>query len=85
MIRYCIPYSEVHNILSQCHDSVYGGHYGPTKIAAKVLECEFFWPTLFKDAREYVLHCDKCQRTGSISKRHEMPLTSIQEVEIFDV
>ena len=40
---------------------------------------------MFKDAREYVLHCDKCQCTGSISKRHEMPLTSIQEVEIFDV
>ena len=84
-IRHCILDSKVHDILSQCHNSVYGGQYGVTKTAAKVLECGFFWPTLFKDEREYVLHCDKCQRTGSISKRHEMPLTSIQEVEFFDV
>ena len=63
LIRRCIPDSEVHDILFQCHDSVYGGHYGATKTAAKVLECGFFWPTLFKDARKYVLHCNKCQRT----------------------
>ena len=74
----------MHDILSQCHDSVYGDQYGPTKTSTKVLECGFFWPTLFKDARECVLHCDKCQRIRSISKRYEMPLTSIQEVEIFD-
>ena len=63
LIRRCIPESEVFDVLSQCHDSVYGGHYGATKTASKVLECGFFWPTLFKDAREYVLHCDRCQRT----------------------
>ena len=85
LIRRCIPESEVFDVLSQCHDSVYGGHYGATKTASRVLECGFFWPTLFKDAREYVLHCDRCQRTGNISKRHEMPLSSIQEVELFDV
>ena len=85
LIRRCIPEAEVHSILLHCHDSSYGGHYGATKTASKVLECGFFWPTLFKDAKEYVGHCDKCQRYGSISKRNEMPLTSIQEVEIFDV
>ena len=75
----------MHDILSQCQDSVYGGHYGVTKIATKVLECGFFWPTLFIDAREYVLYCDRCQCTGNIFKRQEMPLSSIQEVKIFDV
>ncbi|XP_061356384.1 uncharacterized protein LOC133300814, partial [Gastrolobium bilobum] len=29
--------------------------------------------------------CENCQRTGNISRRHEMPLNNIQEVEIFDV
>ncbi|KAH0669895.1 hypothetical protein KY285_024033 [Solanum tuberosum] len=29
--------------------------------------------------------CDKCQRLGTISRRHEMPLSNILEVEIFDV
>ena len=29
--------------------------------------------------------CDRCQRTGNIGRRNEMPLTNILEVEIFDV
>ena len=73
------------DVLSYCHDSVYGGHFGATKTAAKVFECGFFWLTLFKDAKEYMDHCDRCQRHRNISKRNEMPLISIQEVEIFDI
>ncbi|XP_070008196.1 uncharacterized protein LOC142165141 [Nicotiana tabacum] len=29
--------------------------------------------------------CDRCQRTGAISRRHEFPLKGILEVEIFDI
>ncbi|XP_019253519.1 PREDICTED: protein NYNRIN-like [Nicotiana attenuata] len=29
--------------------------------------------------------CDQCQRQGSISKRHEMPMHFVMEIEIFDV
>nr|XP_016441395.1 PREDICTED: uncharacterized protein LOC107766989 [Nicotiana tabacum] len=29
--------------------------------------------------------CDECQRTGNKSLRHEMPMTTIQEVEVFDI
>ncbi|XP_070014060.1 uncharacterized protein [Nicotiana sylvestris] len=32
-----------------------------------------------------VKSCDECQRTGNISRRHEMPITTIQEVEVFDM
>ena len=32
-----------------------------------------------------MLTCDRCQRMGSISKKHEMPLKGILEVELFDV
>ncbi|XP_078156037.1 uncharacterized protein LOC144551795 [Carex rostrata] len=63
----------------------YGGHASFSKTAAKVLQCGFFWPSLFKDAKTLVMACDKCQRTGNITNRNEMPLNSILEVEIFDV
>nr|XP_009759208.1 PREDICTED: uncharacterized protein LOC104211783 [Nicotiana sylvestris] len=53
--------------------------------AAKVLESGLYWPTLFKDAHAWVKSYDECQRTGNISRRHEMPMTTIQEVEIFDM
>ncbi|XP_075079957.1 uncharacterized protein LOC142165263 [Nicotiana tabacum] len=53
--------------------------------AAKVLEAGFFWPTVFKDAHSWVKGCNECQRTGNISRRHEMPMNPIQEIEVFDV
>ena len=31
-----------------------------------------------------MLHCDQCQRIGGISRRNEMPLQNILEVEVFD-
>ena len=33
----------------------------------------------------FVKTCDRCQRVGNISRRHELPLTNILEVKIFDV
>ncbi|GAU28722.1 hypothetical protein TSUD_372290 [Trifolium subterraneum] len=54
------------------------------RTAAKVLQSGFFWPTLFKDCVDYVKNCDKCQRTGTITKRDEMPLQGMLEVEPFD-
>ncbi|KAJ4718833.1 DNA-directed DNA polymerase [Melia azedarach] len=85
LIRRWIPEEEMVNILKHCHSSEYGGHFGGTKTAAKVLQFGFFWPTLFKDAHTNVTTCDQCQRSGNISQRNEMPLNNILEVELFDV
>jgi hypothetical protein len=83
--RRCVPYEEVHSILSHCHSSAYGGHASSSKTAAKIFQAGFYWPTIFKDAHALVQSCDQCQRTGNISRRSEMPQQPIQEVEIFDV
>ena len=85
MIRRCIANDEVESVLQHCHGLVNGGHFGPQRTAAKVLEAGFYWPTIFQDAREFVLSCDACQRSGNISKRDEMLQSGILEVEIFDV
>ena len=84
LLRKCVTNSEAKNILWHCHNSPYGGHFNGERTAAKVLQSGFFWPTLFKDAHMHVQHCDKCQRTGTISRRHEMPLRGIQAIEVFD-
>ncbi|XP_025677547.1 uncharacterized protein [Arachis hypogaea] len=55
------------------------------RIAAKVLPCGFFWPTLFKDAKELVSRCNECQRAGNLPKKNEMPQQFILELELFDV
>lgn len=85
ILRRCVPEEEQQRILEQCHASPYGGHYGGVRTASKVLQSGFYWPTIFRDAHILVTQCDRCQRTGNISRRHEMPLQPILEVEIFDV
>ncbi|CAN6679116.1 unnamed protein product [Malus baccata var. baccata] len=84
-IRRCVPDDEMEEILRHCHSLACGGHFGATKTAAKVLQSGFWWPTLFKDAHTFVSTCDRCQRVGNISSRHQMPLNNILEVELFDV
>ncbi|XP_073223508.1 uncharacterized protein [Cicer arietinum] len=55
------------------------------RTAARVLQSGLFWPSLFKDAFNYVKKWDRCQRTGNISKRDEMSQNPILEVEVLDV
>ncbi|PIN26668.1 DNA-directed DNA polymerase [Handroanthus impetiginosus] len=85
ILRRCVPEIEMNDILEQCHASPYGGHFHGDRTAAKILQSGFFWPNLFKDAHSFVANCDRCQRTGNISRRHEMPLNTILKVELFDV
>ncbi|KAL4376644.1 hypothetical protein GQ457_02G032840 [Hibiscus cannabinus] len=85
MMRRCVSEEEQKDILHHCHTTPCGGHFGGARTAAKVLQSGFYWPTLFKYAHEFVKACDRCQRTGNISKRHEMPLQNILEIELFDV
>ncbi|KAI3748909.1 hypothetical protein L6452_12328 [Arctium lappa] len=85
LLRRCIPETEAAAILQHCHQSAYGGHFGGQRTAAKVLQSEFYWPTLFKDSHNFVQRCNECQRSGSISQKNEMPLNGILEVELFDV
>ncbi|GJR30390.1 reverse transcriptase domain-containing protein [Tanacetum coccineum] len=42
-------------------------------------------PCIFRDAKDYVMKCDACQKSGNNSSRNEMPLNSIQVCEVFDV
>ncbi|XP_047259759.1 uncharacterized protein LOC124892528 [Capsicum annuum] len=84
-IRRRIPEAEFSKVLKDYHSSPYSGHHGGERIARKGLQLVFFWPTLFKDAIAFVKNCDQCQRLGTISRHHEMPLNNILEVEVFNV
>ncbi|XP_052485157.1 uncharacterized protein LOC128040449 [Gossypium raimondii] len=83
--RKFVAESEITELLYHYHSSPSERHFRGSHIAAKILQVGFFWPTLFKDAYAYVKNYDRCQRTRSISRRNDMPLTNIHEVELFDV
>ncbi|KAL4383251.1 hypothetical protein GQ457_15G018760 [Hibiscus cannabinus] len=85
VLRRCVPEEEQKDIMYHCHVAACGGHFGGNRTAAKTLQSGFCWPTLFKDAHAFAKACDRCQRTGNISRRNEMPLQNILEVELFYV
>ncbi|XP_052117682.1 uncharacterized protein LOC127747626 [Arachis duranensis] len=84
IIRRCVPDEEKQQILWHCHGSDYGGHFGGERTATKVLQSGFYWPTLFRDSREFVKHCDRCEKATNLPANHEMPQQGILEVELFD-
>ncbi|XP_070054389.1 uncharacterized protein [Nicotiana tomentosiformis] len=61
------------------------GHHGGDRTTQKVLQLGLYWPKLFKVAHVFVKHCDRYQRTGTITRKHAMPLQNILAVELFDV
>ncbi|GJX54146.1 reverse transcriptase domain-containing protein [Tanacetum coccineum] len=61
------------------------GHHSASVTGRKVYESGFFWPSIFKDAKDYVMRCDACQRSGNISSRSEMPQNNIKVCDVFDV
>ena len=50
-----------------------------------MLQSGFYWPSLFKDAHQFVSTCDKCQQMGGISRKDEPPMHTILEVKLFDL
>ena len=75
LLRRCVTQGEVRSMLWHFHSSPYGGLYNGERTIVKVLQSSFYWPTLCKDAHNYV---------GGFSRRNEMPLQSILEVKAFD-
>ncbi|GKE65551.1 reverse transcriptase domain-containing protein [Tanacetum coccineum] len=59
--RICVAGNE---ILAHCHSGPTGGHHSASITGRKVYESGFYWPSIFKDAKDYVMRCDACQRSG---------------------
>ena len=85
IIQRCVLDEETQQILWHCHGSDYGGHFGGERTATKVLQSGFYWPTLFRDSRAFVKHCDRCAKATNLPANHKMPQQGILEVELFDV
>ena len=81
----CVAEEEQGSILSMCHSSTCGGYFATRKTSNKILQSGFYWPTIFKDAHHFYTECLQCQEVLNISKRDEMPMRPIHEVEIFDL
>ncbi|GKC82611.1 reverse transcriptase domain-containing protein, partial [Tanacetum coccineum] len=84
-MRRWVTGSEILEILAHFYSGPMGGHHSASVTGRKVYEAGFFWPNTLKDAKDYVMRCDACKRSGNISSRSEMPQNNIPVCEVFDV
>ncbi|XP_022850664.1 uncharacterized protein LOC111372547 [Olea europaea var. sylvestris] len=73
----CHRPSESSQALEEVHEGVCGNHQGARALAFKLIRYGYYWPTMKKDAQEYVKKCDKCQRFGNVIYPPAEDLTSI--------
>ena len=83
IIRRCFKEDDIYDILRALHDEPCGGHFVYKQTTYKILHLGYYWPNLFKDAKEYVQKCDSCQRMGRPVQSDEMPLQPQVLIEPF--
>ena len=73
----CVDKSEAKYIPKEIHEGICGDHAGPRSLVSKIIKTSYFWPTMQKDAKEFVERCDKCQRFGNVQHIPVEKLTPI--------
>ena len=64
----CIPNSEVSSVINFCHFEACGGHFSSRKTIAKILQCEFHWPTIIEDKYEFYKTCENVKNWDQLIK-----------------
>jgi hypothetical protein len=54
--------------MEACHDSVFSGHFGPTR-TINLVQRLFYWPEMAHHIRTYCNECNVCQRTKSSNQK----------------
>ena len=50
----CVEEDEAKYILKEVHEGICGDHTGLRSLVSKIIRIGYFWPTMQKDAREFV-------------------------------
>lgn len=56
---------------------------GVKMLAYKILRQEYYWPTIFQEAKDFVKKCLKCQLNGSIPHLPPEELSSVLSPILF--
>lgn len=60
--------------LVETHEGICWKHLGTKSLSRKILRAGFFWPTMKRDAKEYLFKCHKCQKFADM---HIAPLAEL--------
>jgi len=73
----CVKEEEAKYILKEVHEGVCEDYERPRSLVSKIIRIGYYWPTMQKDAKEYMKKCDKCQRFENIQRVLGEKMTAI--------
>eukprot|EP00253_Pinus_taeda_P002507 PITA_02507 len=73
----CLEKPEAQKVLQELHDGPAGGHFRADTTAHKVIHAGYYWPTLFRDAHEYVRKRRNCQTSSGRQRKSAFPLQPV--------
>ena len=73
----CLEDHEAKEVLKDIHEGDCGNHSGARALCSKVIRTGYFWPTMNRDAKNYVQRRDTCQRHGNILHQPAEPMYPI--------
>jgi hypothetical protein len=80
----CLEKTEAQKVLQELHDGPAGGHFGGDTTAHKIIHAGYYWPTLFKDAHDYVRKCKICQTASGRQRKPAFPLQPVNIEQPFE-
>lgn len=84
ILRRCILKHEREEVMKDAHEGTTEGHYVGKLTTHKIMQVVLWWPTIFRDTKDYCDNYDVCQRVGKTSRRDEMPLNMKITLQPFD-
>ena len=73
----CLSTVEATRALEDIHAGLCGSHGGAQMLAKRVFRAGFYWPTVQKDAKEWVQKCEQCQKYANFTHKPGEPMTPI--------
>ncbi|GKA69602.1 reverse transcriptase domain-containing protein, partial [Tanacetum coccineum] len=73
------PYAarQANYVLREIHEGSCSMHAGPRSVVAKALRFEYYWPTMYTDARSLIRECSSCQVYCPVPRNPQQKLTPI--------
>lgn len=79
----CVAKSQQIRLLNSFHNLACGGNFSSFIISYKILQARYYWPTLFRDSKEWVAKCKACLHFIGRPKMIALPLKPVVIEEHF--
>ncbi|KAL5561881.1 hypothetical protein UlMin_031628 [Ulmus minor] len=73
----CVTADQGLYIMREIHEGVCSNHTGKNSLLHKIVRQGYYWPSMAKDAEQYVRRCDACQRFSPLIQQPAKELNSV--------